>query len=94
MTNVESGTPGPQTDETKQSETLVNGRDVEEFTTHSYRPSRWQSNITIISCVSRRINIVDAFLLLTSLVYRQLQRWLPKYPCQSYQCHLQAGARL
>ncbi|KAJ6008762.1 hypothetical protein N7499_001189 [Penicillium canescens] len=50
MPVIESGTPSHQQDETKKSETLVNGRDVEEVTTHSYRPSRWQSNITIISC--------------------------------------------
>ncbi|CAG7956235.1 unnamed protein product [Penicillium salamii] len=35
--------------EAKNTETVV-ARDVEEITTHSYRPSRWQSNITIISC--------------------------------------------
>ncbi|CAG8426756.1 unnamed protein product [Penicillium salamii] len=35
--------------EVKKTET-VEARDVEEVTTHSYRPSRWQSNITIISC--------------------------------------------
>ncbi|CAG8389550.1 unnamed protein product [Penicillium salamii] len=35
--------------EAKKTETVV-ARDVEEVTTHSYRPSRWQSNITIISC--------------------------------------------
>jgi hypothetical protein len=80
MAVVESGTPGRQQDETKKSETLVNGRDVEEITTHSYRPSRWQSNITIISCVSRGTEIVNAILLLTFLVYCQLQRWIPKYP--------------
>ncbi|CAG7915868.1 unnamed protein product [Penicillium olsonii] len=33
----------------KKTEAVV-ARDVEEVTTHSYRPSRWQSNITIISC--------------------------------------------
>ncbi|KAJ5754153.1 uncharacterized protein N7511_008306 [Penicillium nucicola] len=49
MSIVERGTPGPQ-DETKKSETVINGRDVEEVTTHSYRPTRLQSNITIISC--------------------------------------------
>ncbi|CAI7628405.1 unnamed protein product [Penicillium bialowiezense] len=35
--------------EAKTTETVV-ARDVEEVTTHSYRPTRWQSNITIISC--------------------------------------------
>ncbi|KAK4903713.1 hypothetical protein LTR66_017989 [Elasticomyces elasticus] len=35
--------------EAKKTETVV-ARDVEEVTTHSYSPSRWRSNITIISC--------------------------------------------
>ncbi|KAJ5700201.1 hypothetical protein N7536_003214 [Penicillium majusculum] len=49
MAATESGTPSnPPQDETKNANTVVS-RDVEEVT-HSYRPSRWQSNITIISC--------------------------------------------
>ncbi|CAI7650409.1 unnamed protein product [Penicillium glandicola] len=49
MAASESGTPcNPPQDETKNTNTVVS-RDVEEVT-HSYRPSRWQSNITIISC--------------------------------------------
>lgn len=37
--------------EVQKAGTIVTGRDA-EVTTHSYRPARWQSNITIISCVS------------------------------------------
>ena len=56
MAAVQSGTLGnPQQDATKNTETVVVGRDVEEVTTYSYRPSRWQSNITIISCVSLKL---------------------------------------
>jgi hypothetical protein len=39
----------------KKAETVVVGKDAEEATVNSYRPSRWQSNITIISCVSLRL---------------------------------------
>lgn len=53
---AESGTPGnPPQDTTKEADTVVVGRDVEEMTTHPYRPTRWQSNITIISCVSIKL---------------------------------------
>ncbi|KAJ9480607.1 hypothetical protein VN97_g12944 [Penicillium thymicola] len=49
MAAAESGTPSnPPQDETKNASTVVSG-DVEKVA-NSYRPSRWQSNITIISC--------------------------------------------
>ncbi|KAJ5365780.1 Major facilitator superfamily domain general substrate transporter [Penicillium concentricum] len=49
MAAAESGTPcNPPQDETKNANIVVSGN-VEEVT-HSYRPSIWQSNITIISC--------------------------------------------
>jgi hypothetical protein len=52
---VESGTSSTPQDATKEAETVIVGRDVEEVTTQSYHPSKWQSNITIISCVSANL---------------------------------------
>jgi hypothetical protein len=69
---AESGPPDNPHDATKEAETVIVGRDVEEVTTHSYRPSKWQSNITIISCVSSQIHRLK-LLLLTQLVHRQFQ---------------------
>lgn len=57
----------------KESPTTV-GTNVQDRFVNSYRPKKWQSNVTILSCVRLypKPTTLHSVRLLTSLVYRKL----------------------
>lgn len=76
--------------ESKGQDTVVVDRGLEN-SRQVYRPTRWQSNLTILSCVSQS-PLRLASRELTESVHRQLQRRLPELPGEPDQYYLQAAA--
>lgn len=70
----------------KDEKVVVQDTDVES----RYQPARWQSNITLVSCVSRGLR--ESRMIADRIVHCQLQRWVSELPGQSHECHLQASA--
>lgn len=56
-----------------------------------YQPAKWQSNITLISCVCVPCILLPEQMLMKT-VYRQFQRWISEFAGQPHECHLQASA--
>lgn len=84
----------------KAEATVVGDNEVESGSQRAYRPTRWQSNLTILSCVSRLFPMDGDgdggqwSLITPTAVYRQLQRWFPEPIGQPHQCHFQEIARI
>lgn len=94
MAGTMAGTETPRDNRVKTEETVVADHEV-GLSEKPYRPARWQSNLTILSCVSslpllyRWAMLID----IVYVVYRQLQRWVPERAGQSNQCDFQEATR-
>lgn len=73
----------------KQNETVIVSTKAENGPGDEYSPARWQSNVTIVSCVcwaSLRKAISSG--LISAIVSRKFQRWFPEHFVQPHECHL------